>query len=83
MHLDPAKSIIAALGGLTAVATVTGTSLVTVQRWRMSTARGGTGGFIPRKYHAALLRHAEQNGVELTPASFIENLATDAVSRTA
>lgn len=74
MHCEPAKTIIASLGGITAVARATGKSLVTVQRWRMPKERGGTGGFIPRQHHAELLRLARQSGISLTASSFIENL---------
>lgn len=68
---EPASTLIAAFGGLMAVSRITKASLVTVQRWTYDHARG-TGGFIPRKHHAALIAAAKERGVELTPAIFVD-----------
>lgn len=78
VHCEPAATIIIDLGGLTEVARVTDATLTTVQRWRLPTVRGGTGGFIPRKYHDRLIAHGATRGVDLTAASFLETTALGA-----
>ncbi len=72
MHCEPASSLIKLLGGLTEVSQATGVTLTTVQRWRLTTESGGTGGHIPRKYHSALIDHARGRGIELPPAAFVD-----------
>ena len=71
-HCEPANSIIIALGGIRPVAAAADTTETTVRRWRLPIESGGTGGYIPRKKHAALIDLAEQLGVQLTPTNFIE-----------
>lgn len=72
MHYQPAAQIIEALGGLTEVSKAAKTTVTTVQRWRLSPKQGGTGGFIPRKYHERLIRHAKKKKLVLSAADFIE-----------
>ena len=81
MKCEPASSIIAALGGLKAVSKAAGVSIVTVQRWRFPRERGGTGGFIPRKYHDGLLELARSAGVEMSMAAFVDADAALALIR--
>lgn len=69
---EPATTLIKALGGLTAVSKAAGVSVVTVQRWRFPIENGGTGGFIPRKHHPRLMEVAQQRGVDLSPAAFVD-----------
>lgn len=69
---EPAKTIIALLGGVTAVSRGVDTSHVTVQRWRFPIERGGTGGFIPRKHHPALMEMAREKGIDLPAAAFVD-----------
>lgn len=83
MKCEPASSIIAALGGLKAVSSATGVSVVTVQRWRFPKERGGTGGFIPRKYHDDLLALAHRTGVEMSISAFVDADAALALIRPA
>lgn len=71
-HCEPANSIIIALGGIRPVAIAADTTETTVRRWRLPVESGGTGGFIPRKKHAALLDLADKMGVELSSAAFID-----------
>lgn len=71
-HCEPANSIIIALGGIRPVAVAADTTETTVRRWRLPVESGGTGGFIPRKKHAALLNLAEKVGVDLTSAAFLD-----------
>lgn len=72
MHCEPATSIIAALGGITAVSRATKTSTVTVQRWRFPKEKGGTGGFIPRKHHGPLMALGKARGIDLPAAAFVD-----------
>lgn len=70
-HLDPAKTIIAALGGVEAVAKITGKHVSRVYRWMASKERGGTDGLIPIEQALKLLRHARTNGVPLSADDFL------------
>lgn len=72
MHCQPAASIIVAMGGLSAVARTAEVSVTSVQRWRLPTSKGGTGGIIPAKYHTRLMKHAATRGVELPLAAFVD-----------
>lgn len=79
MHLDPAASIIAVLGGLSSVAKAANTSTTTVQRWRLPKQKGGTGGFIPRRHHEALLAKSSELGICLKRVAFIDPLEASKV----
>ena len=68
-HLEPARSVIGKLGVET-VATVTGKHVSRVYRWMYPKSRGGTGGHIPPEDAAAILDHARQEAIDLTPADF-------------
>lgn len=65
-HLEPAASVIAALGGVPFLAKAVGTTTTTVQRWRWPKEVGGTGGIIPHWHHEAILALAERLGVPLS-----------------
>ncbi len=65
-RLEPAASVIAKLGGLSAVSRLTGTTAQTVLRWRFPKTAGGTGGVIPQRYHLLLLDDAKSKGISLT-----------------
>jgi hypothetical protein len=69
-HLDPARSIIARLGGVDAVARVTGRDRTRVFRWMYSEAKGGTGGRIPMQQIPKLLKFAARRGKRLQHADF-------------
>lgn len=69
--MEPAASIIKKLGGYEVVAQVTGTAITAPYRWTHTIEKGGTGGFIPRKYHQRLLDHAKATEVELRPEDFV------------
>ena len=72
MHLNPAKSIITKLGGVEAVADVTGKHVSRVYRWMYPRERGGTGGVIPHDDARKLMAAAADRGVEIDPAEFFE-----------
>ncbi len=64
--MEPARTIVARLGGAAAVAQVAGTALTAPYRWQYSRARGGTGGRIPQRHHRALLGFARAQGIALS-----------------
>lgn len=70
-HLDPARSIIARLGGVDAVAQITKKSRTRVFRWMYPADRGGTGGLIPQREIPKLLDEAKDRKIKLTPADFM------------
>jgi hypothetical protein len=69
-NLEPANSVIRALGGFEAVAAITGKHISRVYRWTYPKARGGTGGYIPPAEAETLLAHAKENGLQVTAADF-------------
>ena len=81
MHsMEPAKSIIAKLGGEAEVARITGTAYTAPYRWQYSIAKGGTGGRIPQKHAIALLAHARVHGIEIGAEEFFAAPAEKAVA---
>jgi hypothetical protein len=69
---EPATTIILGLGGSAAVSATTGVTPTTVLRWRIRSEKGGTGGFIPRKYHDQIRRMAAEKGATLPVAAFFD-----------
>ncbi len=68
---EPARSIIAYLGGVQAVAPVVGKHPSRVYRWMApETVREGTGGIVPAKDQRRLLEHARDSGKDLRPEDF-------------
>jgi hypothetical protein len=55
MHLEPAASVIDALGGVGVVAKHLGLNPSTVRRFQYDRARSGTGGFIPYDHMFSLM----------------------------
>lgn len=68
--MEPAKTIIAKLGGVSAVAEAAGVHFTRVYRWQWPSERGGTGGHIPRWHIPALIEYAGKTGVDLSPSDF-------------
>lgn len=68
--LEPARSVISKLGGVSVVTDVTGKHVSRVYRWMSPKDKGGTDGLIPQPDAAKLLRFAEANDIELTAADF-------------
>lgn len=75
-YLEPARSVISAIGGVDKVAEITGKHVSRVYRWMYPKAKGGTDGFIPQAEAETLLRHAEANGLAVTADSFFRRAAT-------
>lgn len=67
---EPAKSIIARLGGEVKVVTILGCGETAPYTWQYECPKG-TGGLIPQKHHLALLDYAQENGIPLSPADFL------------
>lgn len=68
--LEPAKSIISRLGGLTVVQSVTGASRTRVYRWTQPKENGGTGGLIPLGHAPKLLEYAKANRIKISADDF-------------
>lgn len=71
MHCEPAAKIIEIYGGVKAVSEITGVDLSRVVRWRLEKTRGGTGGTIPMPHIPKLLRHAQENGIDISADAFV------------
>ncbi|ODM79096.1 carph-isopro domain-containing protein [Bradyrhizobium elkanii] len=72
MALEPAQTIIQRFGGPSAVASILGVHRTRVSNWQRERAKGGTGGTIPQRYHVALLAHAQEKGIALVAADFLQ-----------
>jgi hypothetical protein len=66
----PADVVIEVCGGPRAVADMCGIDLTWVYRWTYPVERGGTGGTVPSKHQARLLKEARARGLALKPAHF-------------
>jgi hypothetical protein len=75
----PAPFVIARFGGDTALARLLGVHRVRVANWKMQrsgTCKGGTGGRIPQRHHATILKLARDRGfAEITPEFMIFGIA--------
>lgn len=69
--MEPASSIISALGGDTVVAAITGVHRTRVANWKRGKDVGGTGGVIPLKHISKLLDAARSKDIPLTAAQFL------------
>lgn len=76
--MEPASSIIASLGGDTAVAAITGVHRTRVANWKRPRATGGTGGVIPLKHISKLLDAARARDIPLTAAQFLPSTMEEA-----
>jgi hypothetical protein len=74
-YLDPARSVISALGGVEKVAEITGKHVSRVYRWMYPKANGGTDGFVPQPDAEKLLQYARDNDKPLTADSFFRRAA--------
>lgn len=77
--MEPAASIISALGGDTAVAAITGVHRTRVANWKRPKATGGTGGVIPLKHISKLLDAARAKDIPLTAAQFLPTSQDDRI----
>lgn len=69
--MEPAATIISALGGPTKVAKIAGVHRTRVWNWTRPKAGGGTGGVIPMRHIGKLMSAASTAGVKLKAEDFI------------
>jgi hypothetical protein len=74
--LDPAGSVIAALGGTGVVSRITGVDRTQVWRWTQPREKGGTDGLIPPDHQSALLTYAEENDKPVTAEMIIRGASS-------
>lgn len=67
---NTAQHIIDKCGGPRATAELAEVDVSRVHRWTYPKERGGTGGIIPAKRQALILRKAREQGIDLTPNDF-------------
>jgi len=65
------KRVIALFGGVEPVMRITGKSRTRVYSWTYVKAKGGTDGFVPPECQEAMLVHAAQVGLRLSPYDFL------------
>lgn len=70
-QVTPAARVIAAFKGVRETARILNISSSTVSRWQKSKDEGGTGGRVPTKHQAEILRVAKERGVALTAEGLI------------
>lgn len=68
---DPAKTVIARLGGEAKVSQILGIGTTAPYAWQYGQDRNGTGGIIPQRHHVALLDYAKANGIDLSATDFL------------
>lgn len=64
-QLNPAREIVAKLGGVNATARALDLSPSAVSRWMQPPSKHGTGGHIPRRHWPAIIKHAKSEGVRI------------------
>ena len=69
--MEPASTIIAKLGGPTAVAEIVGVHRTRVHGWMRDKGKGGTGGTIPLKHLPALMALARTRGLDIEVSDFL------------
>ena len=69
--MEPASTIITALGGTSRVAQIAGVHRTRVWNWTRPKADGGTGGIIPINHIRKILDTAKQEGIPLSAEDFI------------
>lgn len=68
--MEPANTIISALGGPTKVAKIVGVHRTRVSNWKRAKEKGGTGGIIPMRHALVLLDEAKRLSIDITPEDF-------------
>ncbi|UYW24875.1 hypothetical protein OKC48_16510 [Methylorubrum extorquens] len=67
-----AASIIAKCNGHAVVADICGVHVTRVYRWTYPVEKGGSGGLIPSRHQALLLKGARERGIDLRPEDFFD-----------
>lgn len=68
----PAETVIEICGGHRVVADLCGVDVTRVYRWTYPAAKGGTGGLVPARHQAKLLKEARERDIPLEPSDFFE-----------
>jgi hypothetical protein len=63
---EPAYSVVTALGGVRSTASLLDIDPSAVSRWMTDKKRGGSGGVIPQRYWASILRHAKYSKLDIS-----------------
>ena len=71
-RLQPAASVVDAIGSQSLVARIAKVNKSSVNKWLKPKSQHGTGGIIPAEYMGPLLVWALQNNRPLTPAMFVK-----------
>lgn len=69
--MEPARTIVDALGGPNAVAHIAGVHRTRVSNWMRPKQSGGTGGMIPFKHVPALIAAAKEKELALSADDFL------------
>jgi hypothetical protein len=77
--MEPATTIITALGGPTAVSKIVGVHRTRVSNWMRPKDRGGAGGRIPQGHIPTLLAISRERGLGFTAEDFLPR-RTDGVA---
>lgn len=75
--MEPARSIIKALGGVKATAAIVGVHRTRVSNWMRPRAVGGTNGAVPHWHIPKILEHARTHDVPLSETDFAPRTASD------
>jgi hypothetical protein len=70
--MEPAKSIVAMLGGPKKIAILLKLSTGAITKWYLSTEKGGCGGLIPSRHIVSLCKFAASKRKFLEPNMFFE-----------
>jgi len=69
-HLDPARTVVAKVGGIQAVCAAVGVSRTAVVKWMRPREVGGTDGLIPSDHARRLYEYAREKGLPLKAEDF-------------
>lgn len=72
-----AAAIIAKCNGHAVIADICGVHVTRVYRWTYPVEKGGSGGVIPTRHQAQLLKGARERGIDLRPEDFFEAANAD------
>ncbi|KQO88923.1 hypothetical protein ASF33_20155 [Methylobacterium sp. Leaf92] len=75
-----AASIIAKCNGHAVVAEICGVHVTRVYRWTYPVEKGGSGGVIPTRHQALLLKGARERGIDLRPEDFFDAACSGVVT---
>lgn len=73
--MEPARTIIALLGGPSRAAAICKVRRIQAWRWSAPRARGGSGGQIPQRHHRSILRFAREHGIDLPMRLLLPDVA--------